>query len=272
MATDINPAWITVMEAAALEGVRREVIYRRCLATYPAAIVYKESPKGRLIDLRSLSPKAHNAWLLQQAKSAFEGRYGPGPQESDPNVRLLRSLPRFDQQENVSKRLRLIGKAKENHRSLGYLKREDYLRELAREEGTSARTILRWESLYKKGGLAALAKRRPGPPASGYVSLPTWMKTWVERDWVWCKLTKVQCYRSLVNKVEQMDPQHKKYRVPSKTTVSRFIRDLGPLLHAYREGPEAVKRVFKGSYRAMGRNAHVLSEYCPGEVRLVVLP
>lgn len=93
------------------------------------------------------------------------------------------------------------------------------------------------------------------------------MKTWVERDWVWGKLTKAGCYRSLVNRVQHVDPQRKKYRVPSKTTVSRFITDLGRLLRAYREGPEAVKRVFKGVYRAMGRNAHVLSEYPPGEFR-----
>lgn len=238
------------------------------MPTYPATIAYKETPQGRFIDLRSLSPKAHNTWLLEQVKLAFERRYG-GRQaitEYDPQVIAVLSIP-LSQREIVFERLRLLQKAKQDYRSLGYQRRADYLRRLAREVGISVRTIERWEALYKKGGLAALANRLPGPGPSGRVSLRTWMKTLVERDWVWGKLTKAQCYRSLVNRVEQLDPQHKKYRAPSKTTVSRFIGDLGPFLHAYREGPEAVKRVFKGVYRAMGRNAHLLSEYCPGEVR-----
>jgi hypothetical protein len=161
----------------------------------------------------------------------------------------------------VLRRQRVVEKAKEYHRRLGYLRRTDYLIDLAREEGTSVRTIQRWESSYRKGGIGALVDRLPGPPPQGHISLRTWMKTWVERDWVWGKLTKVQCYRSLVNRAEQLDPQHKKYHVPSSTTVSAFIRDLGPLLHAYREGPGAVKRAFKGIYRAMGPSARVLSEY-----------
>jgi len=265
MATDTDPAWITVKEAAALEGVRPQLIYRRCMPSYPAKIVYKETPKGRLVDLRSLSPEAHKAWLLQQAKLAYERCHGPGPLESDARVRSLQWLPPLDQRDTVLRRVRVLERAKQNHRSLGYLRRVDYLRDLAREEGITVKTIFQWESLYRKGGLAALANKRPGPPPSGHVSMRTWMKTWVERDWVWGKLTKVQCYRSLVNRVEQLDPQHKKYHIPSETTVSRFIRDLGAFLHAYREGPEAVKRVFKGVYRAMSRNAHVLSEYCPAK-------
>ena len=267
MASNTDPAWITVREAAALEGARRELIYRRCMPSYPAKIVYKETPKGRLVDLRSLSPIAHKAWLRQQIKSAHERRYGPGPDESDPAVRSLLSLPPNYQRETVLRRLRVVEKAKQNHRSLGHVRRIDYLEDIAREYGISVNTILRWMSSYNKRGLAGLVDRLPGPAPSGHVSLRTWMKTLIERDWVWGKLTKVQCYRSLVNKVDQVDPQHKKYRVPSRTTVSRFIGDLGPFLHAYREGPEAVKRVFKGVYRAMGRNAHVLSKYCPGEMR-----
>jgi len=201
--------------------------------------------------------------VLQQLKLAWERRYGSSQPvtEHDPQVTAALSIP-LSQREVVFKRLRVLRRAEENHRKLGYLRREDYLKELTQEERTSVRTILRWESLYKKGGLAALANRRPGPPHAGHVSLRTWMKTWVERDWVWSKLTKVECYRSLVDKVEHLDPQHKKYHVPSRTTVSRFIGELGPVLHAYREGPEAVKRVFKGVYRAMGPNAKVLSEYC----------
>ncbi|HMD86365.1 MAG TPA: helix-turn-helix domain-containing protein [Terriglobia bacterium] len=238
------------------------------MPSYPAQIVYKETPKGRLIDLRSLSPKAHKAWLHQQVKLAWERHYGSSPAitEYDPKVIAALSIPP-SQVDVVLKRLRVIEKAKENRWQLGHLRRGDYLKELARKEGTSVGSILRWELLYKKGGLAGLVNKLPGPAPSGHVSLRTWMKTLVERDWVWGKLTKVQCYRSLVNKVEQMDPEHKKYCVPSRTTVSRFIKDLGPFLHAYREGPEAVKRVFKGVYRSMGRNAHVLSEYCRSEMR-----
>ena len=268
MATDNDPAWITVREAAALEGVARELIYRRCKSTYPATIVYKETPKGRRIDLRSLSPKAHNAWLIEQMKLAGERRYGGTLPKTEcaPRVHAPLSIP-LSQWPIVMKRFRLLRKAEENHRRLGYRRRADYLRDIAREEGTSLTTLYRWQSLYRKGGLEALANTPPGPSCSGHPSLRAWMKTWVERDWVWGKLTKEQCYRSLVNRVEQLDPQHKKYRVPSKTTVSRFISDLRPFLQAYREGLEAVKRVFKGVYRAMGRNAHVLSEYCPGEMR-----
>lgn len=263
MVANTDPEWITVKEAAALEGVSRELIYRRCMPTYPATIVYKETSKCRLIDLRSLSPKAHKAWLHHQVKLAWERRYGSSRRvtEYDPQVIAALSIPP-SQEDVVIKRLRVLRRAKENHRQLGYQRRGDYLKELAREEGTSARSIRRWELLYKKRGLPALVNRLPGPLPSGCVSLRTWMKTLVERDWVWGKLTKAQCYRSLVNKVQHLDPEHMKCHVPSKTTVSKFIRDLGAYLHAYREGPEAIRRVFKGVYRAMGRNAHVLSKYC----------
>lgn len=121
MGADTDPAWITVREAAALEGVAREVIYRRCNPTYPATIVYKETPKGRRIDLRSLSPKAHNAWLVEQMRLAGERRYsGTLPKtEYDPPVPAPLCIP-LSQRPIVMKRFRLLRKAEENHRRLGF--------------------------------------------------------------------------------------------------------------------------------------------------------
>ena len=95
MALETDPAWITVKEAALLEGVTRELIYKRCMPSYPAKIVYKETSKGRLVDLRSLSPDAHKAWLLQQVKLAWEHRYGRSRvvTDYDPQVIAALSIP-----------------------------------------------------------------------------------------------------------------------------------------------------------------------------------
>jgi hypothetical protein len=262
MNPDLDVAWITVTEAAALEAVSPEEIHMRCMPSYPARIIHRVTPKGRAIDLRSLSPDAHNAWLRQQVRLAWERRYGSRRPEREIEAEVTATpLVPPTQVDIVLKRLRAVQKAKEDHLRLGYHSRTEYLSDIAREEGTAVRTIQRWESSYGKGGIDALVDKAPGPPRSGHVSLHTWMKTCIERDWVWGKLTKVQCYRSLVKRAAQLDPEHKKYRVPSSTTVSAFIRDLGPFLHAYRKGPEAVKRAFKGIYRAMGPSVHVLTEY-----------
>ena len=207
-------ALITVREAADLEGVERREIYRRCKPDYPTPIIWNNGPRGRLVDLRSLSPSAHTEWLTRQLNSiADPPRYKFTPAE------------------------------------------------LANRESCSVRTLNRWNSAYKKEGLAGLQDTRPGSAPSGPRSLDVWMRTWVERDWIWAKLTKTQCYRSLVKKIKRVNSLGGRYSMPSKSSVFRFIGSLSPILQAYRFGPTAIKRTFGRYYSILGDRALVLGEW-----------
>lgn len=252
-------AWIRVREAAVLEGVTVNTIYRRCSFEYPASILWKDAQDGRLVDLRSLSPVALNAWLLKQVQFAFLQRFGPQP-ETDPATASALSIP-ANQCDVVFKRLKIVEEALSNFRAAGFQCRADYLQYLACHHETSVRTIWRWCSKYRRDGLRGLADTRPGPAPSGHPSVEVWMRTWIMRDWIWGKLTKAQCYASLILKSKQLESNGIKSRVPSRTTISQFITSLGPLLHAYRNGPLAVKRAFAGIYRALGKTALVLLEW-----------
>ncbi|HTV56457.1 MAG TPA: helix-turn-helix domain-containing protein [Terriglobia bacterium] len=146
-------------------------------------------------------------------------------------------------------------------KNAGLQHRADHVAQVACRHGTSVRTVWRWCSKYRRQGLHGLADRRPGPARSGHVSVKAWMGTWIVRDWIWGKLSRPECHERLVLKYQRLEANARFYKLPSTGTVSRFITDLGPLLHAYRDGPEAVKHALSGSYRAMGKSALVLLEW-----------
>ena len=249
-------ALITVREAADLEGVERREIYRRCKPDYPTPIIWNNGPRGRLVDLRSLSPSAHTEWLTRQLNSIAD----PPRYKFTPAELAVLSIPE-SQKDTVARRLRVVHQCNTDHRLLGYRRRGNYLKELANRESCSVRTLNRWNSAYKKEGLAGLQDTRPGSAPSGPRSLDVWMRTWVERDWIWAKLTKTQCYRSLVKKIKRVNSLGGRYSMPSKSSVFRFIGSLSPILQAYRFGPTAIKRTFGRYYSILGDRALVLGEW-----------
>lgn len=254
-------AWISVADASRFESVSRGIVYRRCSPEYPTPIHWKQGPQGRLVDLRSLSPRAHKSWLNDQLRIVGERRFGPAP-SIEPDTLAAPSLSERER-DTVIRRIGVVKRAGGDFRLLGYRTQRDYLADLAREYGSSRATIERWCLRYRKDGLVGLVDKAPGPARSGHPSLSCWMQTWIERDWIWGKLNKAQCYESLQQRAHELDPSGRTHRVPSRATVKSFITDLGPFLHAYRHGPEAVKRALIGSYRLMGPLASVLLNW-PG--------
>jgi len=129
--------------------------------------------------------------------------------------------------------------------ALGFRTKREYIGDIAREVRVSWRTVRRWLDSYLQDGLGGLANERPGPLATGYGSaaLDASQRAQILDDWLKGR-TKAQCYARLVGYLKEKQQGCGPawvYSFPSRRTVSRYIKSLGPTAQAHRCGPEALK-------------------------------
>lgn len=256
--------WLTVQEVMAFERISKRECFNRMKHDDPQRLIWKakagKGPKpGRLIYAPSMSFNARERWKTQ----AFAVITEPNPTtETAAKTGQLSLIPRteFDKKieamglpesmrDVVLRRSRAVDKClNHNWKADGYPSKRTYLKALAKEIDTSARTIQRWAKDFRESGEDpyALTPELPGPePYTGSV-LDDDMKAHLQGCYVFKKWNVRQCYHSLRHYLEgkQKSPGCRTawlYQIPSYPTVARFIRSLSPIDHAARQGPEALK-------------------------------
>jgi hypothetical protein len=248
--------WLTPEQVRDFEGISRMEVSRRVRSgEYDSCDRRKVDGKaGRLILARSLSfdgQQRARETLLRNAVSPkiqpASGQPNLFPRtEVDDQIEALK-LP-DSQRDVILRRYRIVQVLlNSNWKALGYHSKRDYKRALAKESNISVRSVERLVQTWKKSGdLNDLANDRPGPlPGTGRV-LDADMRAHLYDCYIIKKLIASQCYRSLINYLQQKQKSpgcrvSHIYAIPSRTTAERFLHSLDAIDQAAREGPDALK-------------------------------
>jgi hypothetical protein len=251
----MNEMWLTPFQVMAFEGISRREVYRRMTPGDAHFLVSKnreDGKPGKLINSRTMSPEAQERWRQDVLRTAVK---------PDSESAQLTLLPRTEIDTKVAalglsrsetgvvwRRLKIV-KVFEDHnwKAEGYASEGACMDAIAEREQTSKRSIQRWRLAWRQNeNPRDLVAKDPGPKPGTGSKLDADMRAHVIFDWRTKKLTKRQCYRSLVNYLEtkQNSPGCRVdhfYAIPSRTTVERFIDSLDPLDNAARQGADAIK-------------------------------
>ena len=243
--------WLTPERVADFERISRQEVYNRMQAgdSHPLLWKEREDGPGRLVDPRSMSfdaQKRWRKWLLETADSA-PGQLSLLPRtEIDGEIKAL-NLPRW-QRDVVLRRFRVVNLCLNcNWKAQGFNSKKAFLKVLAECNHTSVRSIHRWTCAYRQSGkLEDLASEIRGPKPGAGTVLDLDMRAHLQGCYVLRKLKPSQCYRSLINYLEnkQNSPGCRVdhlYPRPCPSTVKRFLRSLDAIDQAAREGPDALK-------------------------------
>jgi hypothetical protein len=239
----------------ALEEISGREVYRRMQSGDPHFLLSKvqdDGKPGRLIHPRSMSPAAQERWRQDMLRNAVK----PNAVLAQPSLLPTTSIDvqiaalslSRSERDVVLRRYRIVDLClNHNWKSEGFSSKGEFLTAIARRNETSKRSIERWVLAWKQGeNLLDLVADRSGPaPGSGTV-LDADMRAHLIDCWRIKKLTLRQCYHSLISYLEgkQNSPGCRVdylYRIPSRTTVERFIRSLSAIDHAARQGADALK-------------------------------
>jgi hypothetical protein len=249
--------WLTVEEVVGFERISRMEVYSRMRPGDPQHLLWKareDGKPGRLVNARSMTFDAQARWRAR----LLETVEGPKVESASGQLSLL---PRADiddqiaalklsqsERDVVLRRYRIVDLClNSNWKAQGYSSKGEFLTALAERNKTSARSIQRWVWAYSQNHrLEDLASEIPGPLRGTGSILDSDMKAHLQGCYLLDKLKPSQCYRSLINYLE--DKQNSVgcrvdhlYPIPSRPTVERFLRSLDPIDHAARNGADALK-------------------------------
>jgi hypothetical protein len=252
----MNETRLTSDQVAAFEGVSRMEVYRRISSGEYVSCNRRDvdGKAGTLILARSMSFDGQQRLRQRQLESAVSPKIQPASgelslfprTEIDDQIEALK-LP-DSQRDVVLRRYRIVQVLlNSNWKALGYGSKRDYKRALAKESNASVRSVERWVQTWKqRGDINDLAKEPPGPlPGTGR-ALDADMRAHLYDCYIIKKLTASQCYRSLINYLQQKQKSpgcrvSYIYPIPSRTTVERFLHSLDAIDQAARQGPDALR-------------------------------
>jgi hypothetical protein len=252
----MNETWLTPEQVRDFERISHMEVYRRIRSGEYTSSDRRDvdGKAGRLILAYSLSfdgQQRARETLLRNALSpkiqSASGELSLFPRtEIDDQIEALK-LP-DSQRDVVLRRYRIIQVLlNSNWKALGYRSKREYKRVLAKESKSSVRSVERWVQAWKQSGdINDLAKDRPGPLPGTRSVLDADMRAHLYDSYVIKKLTARQCYRSLINYLQQKQKSpgcrvSHIYPIPSRTTVERFLHSLDAIDQAARQGPDALR-------------------------------
>ena len=246
--------WLTVGQVMEFEGgITYQEVYRRMKPGHPHFLRWREAEgkRGRLIKPQTMTDEARDRWrnwmLANAAQPADTAQFSFLPHtEVDEKIAAL-SLS-HSERGVVLRRFRLVDLClNHNWKAEGYASKGRFITALAKRNETSERSIRRWVLAWKqRENLLDLVADRPGPVPGAGTLLDADMRAHLVDCWRIKKLPLSDCYRSLMAylKAKQNSSGCRVdyfYHVPSRATVERFVRSLGPLDDAARQGPDALK-------------------------------
>ena len=254
-----SETWLAPAQVAAFERVTRREVYRRMRPGDPNFLISSDRREtggkpGALVNPRSMSPDAQDRWRQEVLKHAATPSAKPAQIGLLPQTDVDRkfaaaalTLPRSEYDLMV-RRYRIVDLClNHNWKKEGYVSKGEFMSALARRNQTTKRSIQRWVWAWNQGEEPLeLARERRGPEPGTGTMLDADMRCHLIRCWTIEKLRLRQCYRSLLNYLEdkQRSPGCKvdyHYHIPSRPTVERFLRSLSALDDAARQGPDALK-------------------------------
>ncbi|HXJ94869.1 MAG TPA: Mu transposase C-terminal domain-containing protein [Terriglobia bacterium] len=275
-------AWLTIREVERFEKVSRQEVYNRLEPGDLNPLISKprdDGKPGKLILARSMTPAAQERWRLDILQRASEEAAPPalagqcGLFEATEVDRKIGALSvAGSERDLVFRRFRII-EPLFNHewKARGYTSKRAFREALAKANQTSTRKIERWEERWRRReNPIDLLDIPPGPERGSVTILDADMRAHLIDCYRIKKLKPGQCYTSLVRYLERKQLSagcnvHHHYVIPSRPTVSRYLKSLSPIDHAARQGPDALKAALphiKRTYRDIHSLDRVETDEC----------
>jgi transposase InsO family protein len=254
----VTADWLTWRQVMEFERISRRECFNRMRPADSHHLVWKPATvngrPGRLIHAASMTQAAQRRWREHRMAQTVDAAITANPTAEGAQLSLLPRTKIDDQvaalsikgseRDVVLRRFQIVQQCVNfSYKAEGFASKRDFVNSLAERNKTSARSIQRWVHDYRENeNLECLARDARGPvrgEREGVINADAGAH--LRSCWIVRFLTVRQCYDSLVEYLtgKQIAPALRvshHYKIPSYPTVARYIRSLGPIDRAVRNG------------------------------------